>query len=78
MLLSDSQKFSKKVDDMIGNFRILIENQQKAIDFYIKFISENLYKLDTSSIKLETERPISLADVLNNNLRFEIHSNTNN
>ena len=63
---------------MIGNFRNLIDNQQKAINFYIKFISENLYKLDTSSIKLETERPISLADVLNNNLRLEFHSNTNN
>ena len=63
---------------MIKKFRGLIENQQKDIDSSIEFISENLNKLDTTTIELETERPIGLADVLNNNLRLISHSNTNN
>ena len=62
---------------MIKKFKGLIENQQKDIDSSIKFISENLNKLDTTTIELEKERPIGLADVLNNNLRLELHSNTN-
>ena len=62
---------------MIKKFKGLIENQQKDIDSSIKFISENLHKLDTTTIELEKERPIGLADVLNNNLRLELHSNTN-
>ena len=62
---------------MIKKFKGLIENQQKDIDSSIKFISENLHKLDTTTIELEKDRPIGLADVLNNNLRLELHSNTN-
>ena len=69
LMLSDTRKFAKNVDDMIGKFDSLIENQQKDIDSSIKFISENLNKLDTTSIELEEDRPIGLADVLNNNLR---------
>ena len=68
-MLSDTRKFAKNVDDMIEKFDSLIKNQQKDIDSSIKFISENLNKLDTTSIELEEDRPIGLADVLNNNLR---------
>ena len=69
LMLSDTRKFAKNVDDMIEKFDSLIKNQQKDIDSSIKFISENLNKLDTTSIELEEDRPIGLADVLNNNLR---------
>ena len=58
---------------MIKKFRGLIENQQKDIDSSIEFISENLNKLDTTTIELKKERPIVLADVLNNNLRLAFH-----
>ena len=58
---------------MIVKFRGLIENQQKDIDSSIEFISDNLNKLDTTTIELKKERPIVLADVLNNNLRLAFH-----
>ena len=55
----------------MGDFISLIENQQREINNYIKYLNETLLKLDATSLQLlGFDRTFDLAHILSNDMRL--------
>ena len=55
----------------MGDFISLIENQQREINNYIKYLNETLLKLDATSLQLlGFDGAFDLAHILSNDMRL--------